>query len=126
MTATVYILDPDPARQHRMGRELGLAGHTCVFVDSAAALFAPPPTTGPSCLVVSVEPDAAATLALVRQLRTRGVAIPVIAIGRHSAFRTAIDIARLESTDFLELPVGARALLAAVAKACHESEGGEA
>jgi DNA-binding NtrC family response regulator len=42
----------------------------------------------------------------------------VIVLGSHRAFRTAVNIARLEATDFLERPVSARQLRAAVRRAC--------
>jgi len=54
------------------------------------------------------EPDAAATLALVRELRARHATLPVVVLGAHSAFRTAVDIARFPATDFLERPVSSR------------------
>jgi DNA-binding NtrC family response regulator len=44
--------------------------------------------------------------------------LPVIVLGSHHAFRTAVDIARLEATDFLERPVSVRQLRAAVRRAC--------
>ena len=57
-------------------------------------------------------------LKLVRELRDRGATLPVIVLGPYSAFRTAVEIARLEATDFLERPVSARQLRTAVSKAC--------
>jgi FixJ family two-component response regulator len=44
--------------------------------------------------------------------------LPVIVLGSHGAFRTAVDIARFAATDFLERPVSARQLRAAVCRAC--------
>ncbi len=88
------------------------------------------PAAPGACLVASVDPeDAAATLAHVRRLRDAGLMLPVIALGPHSTFRTAVDIARLAETDFLERPVSAHrlrlALQAALAgardSACHAS-----
>jgi FixJ family two-component response regulator len=43
--------------------------------------------------------------------------LAVIVLGPPSAFRMAVDIARLERTDFLERPVTGRQLRAAVRKA---------
>ncbi len=37
-------------------------------------------------------------------------------LGPHSAFRTAVDVARLDGTDFLERPVSAQRLRAALRK----------
>lgn len=86
-----------------------------MFFDDAATLLAR--VSEGSCLIASAEPDEAATLKLVRDLRGRGAMLPVIVLGPHSAFRMAVDIARLENTDFLERPVIVRQLRAAVRKA---------
>jgi FixJ family two-component response regulator len=44
--------------------------------------------------------------------------LPAIVLGPHSAFRTAVDIARLDATDFLERPVSESELRRAVRRAC--------
>jgi DNA-binding NtrC family response regulator len=70
------------------------------------------------CLILTADEDEAATLRLVRELRRLGSDIPVIVLGPHSAFRTAVEIARLDATDFLERPVSVRELRSAVRQAC--------
>ena len=50
----------------------------------------------------------------MRGLRRRGEMLPVVMLGPHSAFRTAVDVARLSATDFLERPVSAQRLRAAL------------
>ena len=57
------------------------------------------------CLVCTAEAGDGATVELVRELRRRGETLPVLVIGPMTAFRTAVDIARLEATDFLARPV---------------------
>jgi len=118
MATTVYVVDPDPAERAWIQSSLGRSSAAVVFVDDGQALLANDPGPEDACLVASAEPDAAATLELVRELRRRGATLPVIVLGPHSAFRTAVDIARLEATDFLERPVSARQLRAAVRRAC--------
>jgi FixJ family two-component response regulator len=54
---------------------------------------------------------------MVRELRAAGATMPVIVLGPYSAFRTAVSIARIEATDFLERPVSVRQLRAAVRRA---------
>lgn len=63
-------------------------------------------------------------LELVRRLRRHGQALPVVVIGPHSAFRTAVDVARLNGTDFLERPVSAQRLRAALRKVTAVTEEG--
>jgi two-component system response regulator FixJ len=114
MPTTVYVVDPDPAERAWIQSSLGRSVNAVVFVDDGQALLANVPGPEGACLIASAEPDAGATLELVRELRRRGATLPVIVLGPHSAFRTAVDIARLEATDFLERPVSARQLRAAV------------
>lgn len=118
MPTTVYVVDPDPAERAWIQASLGRSVAAVVFVDDGRALLANDPGREGACLVASAEPNAAATLELVRELRRRGATLPVIVLGPHSAFRTAVDIARLQATDFLERPVSARQLRAAVRRAC--------
>ena len=71
-----------------------------------------------ACLIVSVEPDEATAIKLVRKLRLAGSEIPVIALGSNTDFRTATEIARLEFTDFLGRPLIDHKMLTAVEFAC--------
>jgi len=118
MPITVYVIDPDPDERTWIQSALAPIVDAVVVLDDGAALLARPPACEGACLVASAEPDAPATLELVRKLRGRGATLPVIVLGPHSAFRTAVDIARLEATDFLERPVSVRQLRAAVRRVC--------
>jgi FixJ family two-component response regulator len=118
MPITVYVIDPDPDERTWIQSALAPNVDAVVVLDDRAALLAGLPACEGACLVATAEPDEAATLELVRELRGRGATLPVIVLGPHSAFRTAVDIARLEATDFLERPVSARQLRAAVHRAC--------
>jgi len=118
MPITVYVIDPDPDERAWIQSALAPIAGTVVVLDDGAALLARLGSDEDACLVASAEPDNTATLKLVRELRDRGATLPVIVLGPHSAFRTAVDIARLEATDFLERPVSVRQLRAAVSKTC--------
>jgi FixJ family two-component response regulator len=119
MPTTVYVVEPDPGERAWIQSSLGRSVDAVVFIEDAAALLAEVPGADGACLIASAERDGAATLGLVRELRARGAMLPVVVLGSHSAFRTAVDIARLPATDFLERPVSARQLRAAVRHACH-------
>jgi two-component system response regulator FixJ len=121
MPTTVYVIDPDPDERSWIQSVLARSVDAVTVLDDGSALPANPLGCEGACLVASAEPDKTATLRLVRALRGRGVMLPVIVLGPHSAFRTAVDLARLEATDFLERPVSARQLRAAVSKACKRS-----
>ncbi|MDN8618584.1 hypothetical protein [Variovorax ginsengisoli] len=113
MSTTVHVLGF--TRDERAWIESALGRIANIeFVDDSEAFLDRPPSGQGQCLLASADVDEAATLRLVRALRQRGLALPVIVVGPHSAFRTAVDIARLEATDFLERPVSVRELRAAV------------
>ena len=116
MFNTVYVLESDPAECRWI--ESALAGQVrmLVFLENGATLPDWLAARGGDCLLCGVEPDATAALELVRSLRLHGEMLPVVMLGPHSAFRTAVDVARLSATDFLERPVSAQRLRAALHK----------
>lgn len=116
MSQTVYVLEADPLERRWIEQALATSERTLVFIDDGDSLFARLPARAGDCLICDTEPDAAAALELVRRLRRRGERLPVVVMGPHSAFRTAVDVARLEATDFIERPSSAQRLRAALQK----------
>ena len=114
MIDTVYVLEHDA--QECRWIESALAGQVrkLVFLQDGTTIFDWLALQGGDCLVCGTEPDAAAALALARKLRHDGQALPVMMIGWPSAFRTAVDVARLAGTDFLQRPLSAQRLRAAL------------
>ncbi|MEJ8857310.1 hypothetical protein WKW79_22230 [Variovorax robiniae] len=117
MAARAFVLEPDPLERSWIQSALGSVVKEIVFLGSPAALLGMQ-AFAEDCLVACTEPDAGAVLELVRELRRRGSRLPSIVYGPHTAFRTAVEIARMEATDFLERPFSARQLRIAVARAC--------
>ena len=117
MPATVLVINPDDVDRKWIAEALAPTAYVAEFFDDETALFARLPADEPACLVAFAEPDADAALSLVRELRRRAPTLPVVVLGPHSAFRMAVDVARLPATDFLERPVSSRQLRLAVAKA---------
>jgi DNA-binding NtrC family response regulator len=116
MFKTVYVLERDADECRWIESTLAGQVRTLVFLADGASLPDLLAAQGGDCLVCGVEPDATAALELVRGLRRRGEMLPVVMLGPHSAFRTAVDVARLAATDFLERPVSAQRLRAALHK----------
>ena len=114
MSTTVYVIGFEPAQHAWIEAALGRGVDRVVRVDDSDAWLAHAPSGPGQCLIASADVDGAAILRLVRALRGQGNTLPVIVLGPHSEFRTAVDIARLEATDFLERPVSIRVLRAAV------------
>ncbi len=114
----IYVLDPDPGERGWIAAVLAPAATSIAFLDRPDELLREPPASGEACMIAFADHDAAAAVELLRALRGAGCAMPAIILGPHSAFRSAIDIARLDATDFLERPVTERQLRAAVDRAC--------
>ena len=114
MSTTVYVVGFEPNECAWVRSALGRSVQAVVNVEDGAALLAQVSDGPDQCVIASADVAGAATLALVRELRRQGLLLPVIVLGPHSEFRTAVDIARLEATDFLERPVSARELRAAL------------
>jgi DNA-binding NtrC family response regulator len=110
MFDTVYVIEGDAAERRWLESALAGTARRLVFLDGAAALQGRLPAAAGDCLLCSTEPDADAALELVRALRARGEALPVVMTGPYSAFRTAVDLARLAVTDFVETPLSAQRL----------------
>lgn len=118
MRPSAYVINFDPRERKWIEEILSPSVEAVHGLDDAEALLAVLTGREGACLIVSVEPNEAAALDLVRELRLLGSNIPVIAVGSETAFRTATAIARLECTDFLERPLIAHKLRAAVGRAC--------
>jgi len=122
MSTTAFVLEPDPAERKWIESALTAMVGAVIFVDDPASLLALLPAGEGDCLIACTEPDAAVVLDLVRELRRRGAKLPAVVIGPHTAFRTAVEIARLEATDFLERPFSERQLRGAVRRVCREAD----
>lgn len=118
MGTTVYVIDRDPVEVRWIESVLARSVEEIVCLDSVEMLLANPPAGGNACLITSVEPGELGALEILLSLRRKGVKLPVIALGAYTEFRTAINIARMDATDFLERPISDRELRAAVRRAC--------
>ena len=116
-----YVIDPDAEERRWIEAVLSQTAEVVSGSDDVEGL---PGLIDEreGCIVIAVEPDEKATLELVKKLRRSGKLVPVIVVGPRTAFRTATDIARLGFTDFLERPLSAYKLRAAIERVCqHKS-----
>jgi DNA-binding NtrC family response regulator len=118
MNTTAYVIDPDPDERKRIEAFLSPGVEVVCGLDDAEALLAVLGVRDEVCLIVSLEPNEEAVRELVCELRLSGSEIPVIVVGSRTAFRAATKIARLEFTDFLQRPLTAHKLRAAVERLC--------
>lgn len=112
-----YVVDPDAEERRWIEEVLSQTAELVSGFDDALGLPALL-AEREGCIVIAVEPDEGVTLELVKNLRRSGNLVPVIVVGPRTAFRTAMDIARLGFTDFLERPLSAHKLRAAIERVC--------
>jgi DNA-binding NtrC family response regulator len=117
MATSCYIVDSEPEQTKWIESALARTVDLIVSFDLKAALSQAENCGPGSCMIAFADGNAAATAAFVRGLRDRGILVPVVVLGPHSAFREAVEIARMASTDFLERPVSTHRLRAAVRRA---------
>ncbi len=122
MFRTVYVLERDAGERRWIESALASHTRTLVYLDDGATLPDWLAAHGGDCLLCGAEPDADAVLELVRKLRRQGQMLPVVVVGPHSAFRMAVDLARLVATDFLEHPVSAQRLRGALQRVTRAAE----
>lgn len=118
MTRTAYVLLADAQQRARIDAALVRCVDRVVWLDAIDALPAHAAHDEQDCLILSVEAAQPDAVKAIGQLRGRGNTIAVIALGSHTAFRQAIDIARIDGTDVLESPVSDRELRQAVKRMC--------
>ena len=118
MRKTAYVLLSDAAERAWIDAALQRCVDRIVFLDGVEGLPVRTADDEADCLIVSAEPVEQGVVKALGKLRESGNTIAVIALGSHAAFRQAIDIARMDSTDVLERPVSDRELRQAVKRMC--------
>lgn len=121
MFNTVYVLERDAVECRWIEAALEGEVRRIVFLCDGSTLADWLAVQGGDCLLCDTEPDADAALELVRGLRRRGDLLPVVMMGPHSALRTAVEVARLRATDFVERPFSAQRLRAALHRVTAEA-----
>lgn len=110
----VHILDDDKAVLRSLGRLLSLAGHPVRLYDSGAELIAAAATLTEGCILVDLLMPGMNGLALVEELRRRGVVVPAIVMTGQADVEPAMQSSRPGSTEFLEKPFNEEQLLKAI------------
>lgn len=118
----VCVADPDPAVRERVRALLGVIGADVRgFSDGAellAALIDPAGQGLPlpiACIVADARLQGLPGLALLDELRRRGLRIPTILLSAEADVTTAVGAMRAGALDFIEKPYVDRALLNQVA-----------
>jgi two-component system response regulator FixJ len=113
----VHVIDDDEAMRQSLAFLLGTAGMEVETYESAEAFLAVASTVKAGCVVTDVRMPGLSGVELLRQLRDRKFAIPVIIITGHGDVPLAVEAMKIGAADFLEKPFDDEILLASVRSA---------
>ena len=122
---TVYVIDPDEAVHDALSTLLGATGTRVVCYSSAEAFLdaSKDSCSMSGCLLVEVDLPGMGSLALLRRLRARGVAVPVVVLTSTSNRDIADQALKAGAVEVIEKPlVSARLLEQLRDLACHVDE----
>lgn len=119
MTApiTVHIVEDDPSMRGSLARLLGDAGyHLAVFASAEDFLAAVTPDMA-GCVLLDLRLPGLSGLELQERLVERGCLLPAVFLTAHGELPAGVRAMKQGAVDFLEKPVPADTLFAAIAAA---------
>jgi FixJ family two-component response regulator len=116
MTATVYIVDDDATFARGLARLVGAAGWKAEVCACAADFLEPGRVSPnePGCVLLDVRMPGMRGPELQRVMIERHIDLPVVFLTGHGDVGTSVDAMKLGAVDFLEKPVRAEKLVAAI------------
>jgi two-component system response regulator FixJ len=103
-TLTVFVVDDDPAVRDSLEAMLGAAGYRCTLFASGAEFLAGDPGAARGCVLVDVRMPGMDGLELQRQMKARGIALPVIFMTGFGEVPLAVEAMKAGAVDFVEKP----------------------
>lgn len=111
----VCIVDPDAASRRRVAELLGSLGAEVEAFATAREFLARLPRAMPVCVITEARLPDMPGLALLQELRARGLGIPTILLATDADVGAAVEAMRAGALDFIEKPLIDRALVSQVA-----------
>ena len=113
----VHVIDDDPGARDSLAFLLDCHGIATRTYESALQYLEEVETIERACIITDIRMPGMNGLELVRKLRQRGIADPVIVISGHADVPLAVQAMHAGVTDFIEKPFSDEAILAVVAAA---------
>jgi len=110
----VHLIDDDEDVRRAVSFLLGTAGMAVRVYESASAFLDQDMSQLTGCVVSDVRMPGIDGLELLRRLRARGVALPVVIMTGHADVPMAVEAMKSGAADFIEKPFSGEALLLAV------------
>ena len=112
--AVVHLIDDDEGVRQAVAFLLATSGFAVRVYESAIAFLDALPSVQPGCVVTDVRMPGIDGLALQRELKSRGVVLPVIVITGHGDVPLAVEAMKAGAVDFIEKPFNDESLLSAI------------
>ncbi|HMO43093.1 MAG TPA: response regulator, partial [Phenylobacterium sp.] len=112
--SVVHVIDDDEGMRDSLAFLLDTAGMTARTYESAVAFLGALDEAGGGVVVTDIRMPEMSGLELVRQLKSRGAAHPVIVITGHGDVPLAVEAMKSGVVDFLEKPFDDESLLSAI------------
>ena len=119
---TVFIVDDDAAIRDSLTLLLSLRGYRTASFSSAEDFLRAWAPDWSGCVVADIRMSGMSGLELQRELKARGIDIPIIILTAHGDVDSARDAFKAHAVDFLEKPFDDKALFAAIETACRKEE----
>src|SRR6202012_3975360 len=114
---TVFIVDDDRDVRESLQELLESVGLHSRSFGTAQEFLSSPRGDGPSCLVLDVRLPGISGLDLQRELRRRGIRIPIIFITGHADIRMTVTAMKSGAVEFLTKPFRDQDLLDVIQRA---------
>jgi two-component system response regulator FixJ len=109
----VHVVDDDPAMRDSLTFLLDVNGFAPKSYESAN-VFLSGAIEPPTCVVSDIRMPGLSGIELVRELKGRGAACPVILITGHGDISLAVEAMKAGAVDFIEKPFDDQALIGAI------------
>ena len=113
----VHVIDDDDAVRESLEFLLRAAKIDVRTYDSATAFLKAVSDGAAGCIVTDVRMPGMSGVDLLRQLKARGLTMPVIVITGHGDIQLAVEAMKIGAADFLEKPFDDEILLASIRSA---------
>lgn len=113
MADLLHVIDDDAGLRDALAFLLEVNGVNARFYESGDAFLAALPVEE-GCLLTDVRMPGLTGLDLVRELKSRGIDLPVIVMTGHGDIPLAVEAMKAGVIDFIEKPFGDDVLLAAI------------
>ncbi|MDI1297183.1 MAG: response regulator FixJ [bacterium] len=114
----IYVVDDDDAIRRSLGFLLKTSGYAVRSFGGGAEFLKDVAGLEPGCVLLDVRMPDIDGLEVQRELRARGVLLPVIIMTGHGDVGMAVAAMKAGATDFIEKPFEKAALLEAIDAAC--------